>query len=595
MYRSYRVNEKSYRGVIWATGTNRAGITPRLSVQNDGNLVLWNVANNQDSVLWESRSKTLTLRDAVIGIAILPDQNDRNRVANDFAQQLRTSPGRLLDLASRTQTRRALIKNDFLTIRGNVSLLGAEFSPNYAANIDRGGYRVWLDYNPPIFPRGTIDIASGGRMDIEGIRIVDSFSSGRIAAASTNTFARSSAAAVAIAPMAAANVAAPEFVDLELLLSEVTDGPTIEIRNVTVFASKNKANIKYNVSTETSGSVTFFLDSNRAGYNGFQIDDGLLSDDGTHTFTLEDIADRLPGDIKRGDKFYIYAVIDDGVHAPVYSKYSAPIAAPDLDPTLTVPSEVQTLMVDEKLTFSRRNGNAISIKDPILKIEKVDENGDESNELITLLSTNGYGTLHLKNLPATVIVSGNHSNNITLQGTSSDITAALQDMIYDPIIGARADKLTIAVRRANSDYVGDYVSESIQIKMDDFKVNGAHNVNIDPDDGLTKIFSNIDIDSVYSDSINGLFVQIDNYEKGKDLLSLNTDGIEDILADGVRVRFDEELGRLFFGGGGMTEETCEQLLENVEFMTTDSDAAKGVTVRMKNSVDEFEKFSQLLL
>ena len=67
------------------------------------------------------------------------------------------------------------------------------------------------------------------------------------------------------------------------------------------------------------------------------------------------------------------------------------------------------------------------------------------------------------------------------------------------------------------------------------------------------------------------------------------------LEDGISVRFDEELGRLFFAGGGMTEETCEQLLENVEFMTTDSDAAKGVTVRMKNSVDEVDKFSQLLL
>ena len=55
------------------------------------------------------------------------------------------------------------------------------------------------------------------------------------------------------------------------------------------------------------------------------------------------------------------------------------------------------------------------------------------------------------------------------------------------------------------------------------------------------------------------------------------------------------LAQLFFGGGGMTEETCERLLENVEFMTTDSDAAKGVSVRMKNSVDEVEKFSQLLL
>ena len=594
-----------HRIVVWAANTRDKSNDPRLSIQNDGNLVLWDFSNNklQDRI-WESGTKTLTVKSASISIAIAiankAPVEKRNRMASGYAAQLERNPAqrsqmakRLKELAGKTKVRKSLIKNDFIAIEGSVKLLGANFWPHYEANLSTNGYRAWLDYDPPIFPKGTVEIASRGSLTISGISIVDSFSSPRNAAALKSTGLHSTATSrMAAAP---ADVAAdPVFYDLDQVLLPHTKVPTIEIKKVTVDRSHNNATVSFESSADLPASVSLYIDTNGSGRNGFQIDDGLLSNNRLQTFRLSDIADRLPANVEKGETFYIYAVIDDDVHAPVYSKYSAAIVAPDFDPTINVPS-AQKLMVDERLTFSSRNGNTITIKDPVLAIEKFDRNDDDSNELVAVLSTKGYGALHLKKIPATVTVTGNHTGNITLQGTASDITAALQDMVYDPILGANSDQIAVGVRRANSDFVATYVTESIDIKVDTFQVHGIHNVNIDPDDGLTEIFSNVDIDSVYSDTIEGIFVQIDNYEKGKDLLSLNTEGIEDILEDGISVRFDEELGRLFFAGGGMTEETCEQLLENVEFMTTDSDAAKGVTVRMKNSVDEVDKFSQLLL
>ncbi len=583
------------RYVVWSANTKDKTSNPRLSIQSDGNLVLWDASNKQKlEKVWETNTKTITVQSAAIAIAIAMHHGASPvGLANAFAADLEQLPRnrapmaeRLKGLAANIQVRKTVFKNDFLSVDGYVKLevagLKASFWPHYEANLDTNGYRVWLDYDPPIFAKDTYYIASRGSLVIPGIRIVNSFSSQRSAATSR----------MAAAPAAVA--AEPVFYDLDQTLLPHTKVPTITIKKVTVDRSHNNATVSFESSADIPASVSLYIDTDGSGRNGFQIDDGLLSNNRLQTFRLSDIADRLPANVEKGEKLYIYAVIDDGVHKPVFSRYSAAIVAPDFDPTITVPS-AQKLMVDERLTFSSSNGNAITIKDPVLAIEKFDRNDNDSNELVVVLSTKGYGALHLKKIPATVTVTGNHTGNITLQGTASNITAALQDMVYDPILGANSDQIAIGVRRANSDFVATYVAESIDINVDTFQVHGIHNVNIDPDDGLTEIFSNVDIDSVYSDTIGGIFVQIDNYEKGQDLLSLNTEGIEDILEDGISVRFDEELGRLFFAGGGMTEETCEQLLENVEFMTTDSDAAKSVTVRMKNSVDEVDKFSQLLL
>lgn len=590
--------QQVHERVIWETG-DKGSWNPRLAIQNDGNLVLYTGEASTAEVKWETKTKTFTVANAAVNIAITKDAREKDRLANHYAGVLRhISAATLKQLAAKVKTREIKIYNKYISISGHLNALGADFWPHYEANLDTDGYKVWLDYDPPVFPKGTINLGSRGSTEVSAVYIVKSFSNGRSAVVPpTSPFLRIAAPVQSTAVPLVAAVAAPTNISSLSLESELMDDlplPTVRIKSVSVNRSHNYADIQVESESTLTASINLFIDTDKTGRNGFLIDQGILSKKGLQTFRLSDIADRLPANVEKGETFYIYAVIDDGAHNPVYSKYSAAIVAPDFDPTITVPS-AQKLMVDERLTFSSRNGNAITVKDPVLAIEKVDRNGNDSNELVAVLSTKGYGALHLKKIPATVTVTGNHTGNITLQGTASDITAALQDMVYDPILGANADQIAIGVRRANSDFVATYVSESIDIKVDTFEVHGIHNVNIDPDNGLTEIFNNVDIDSVFSDSIDGIFVQIDNYEKGQDLLNLNTEGIEDILADGIRARFDEELGRLIFGGGTMTEETCERLLENVEFMTTDSDAAKGVTVRMRNSVDDVEEFSQLLL
>ncbi len=611
VYGNYE-DPKLDRFTVWATDTDRKTTKPRLSIQNDGNLVLWNSEDNQDRILWQSNTKTLTLGSAAIAIAIASDPGTKQSLATDYARQLETDPNRLTELASRIQVRKTDLKNRFISIGGHVKLLGAGFWPHYEANLDTNGYRAWLDYDPPIFSKGTINIASEGSLAIEGIRIVDSFSAPAARVAQKSVGARSAPTSmpstlttsksattstrIAAAPaIAAADTVAVEYVDLTDLLLEETKAPTIAIKNVTVNRAQNSASISYQSTAALQGSVSLYIDTDGKGYNGVQIDDGLVSDNGLQSFTLEDIADRLPADVRAGEKFYIYAVIDDGIHAPVFSKYSKGIAAPDLDPTINTPAKKQTMMVDDLLRFSAENGNAITIDDPVLKLEPEDGDGDGSNKLVVVLTTTGHGWLNLENVPETVEVEGDDSEVLTLTGTAADINAALEDMIYAAELQAESDTITISVRRAESDFLASFITKSINIEIDSFQVNGIESVDIDPDGVSRAIFSTADLDNIDSDVVQTLSVNVTNYRRGKDILSLDIDGIEDILEDGIFAEFDAQRGILNFRGGAMTEATCERLLHNIHFSMTDGSRAKGVEIHLLDDFGEVERLLEALV
>lgn len=102
-------------------------------------------------------------------------------------------------------------------------------------------------------------------------------------------------------------------------------------------------------------------------------------------------------------------------------------------PTLSTPSQTQTLGSGDNITFSTSNAipNGISIDD----FADLSNNGFD-NFTVTLKVTNiangaSYGTLTLAT-KANLTVNGDGTNTVTLTGTKGNINTALEGLIYNP-------------------------------------------------------------------------------------------------------------------------------------------------------------------
>lgn len=581
---------------VWSSATSR-NYEAHLSLGNDGKLHV--VSRDFKNVVWTVDGDSLKSRERMIAvvarIAAEPNAETRSSMISNLyrgfgvvgvAKRLQMSglsESLVREFVNQTQAKRFTQNARFLSLDGHVSFLGVDFWPNYVGNLDSNAYQAWIDYDPPILPKGRIDITSNGNPGGNGIQIVTSFSPPRSQAIARQT-------ATPLALMAPANTVYPtstnDTLDTTIAL-EAFELPTGSIQAVTVNAATNSASIKFKTTSAFTGSVTLFVDTQSSGYQGRQIDPGLSTADGVQTFNWQDVADSLPASFQHGQKLYFYLKVDDGLHSPFYSKYSAGVSAPQDAPTIGVPTAQETTS-NQALVFSSTEANAITITDPVA-------NDATDNQLFVIVKTTGEGTLTLGKLPATVTVVGNGSDEVELTGKASDINAALDGLTYTSLSGSNADTLTVEVRRADSSFLASFVSSDVNIQINDIQVSGLKTFDINPNGTTQTVFGNVTLDDVVTDTIQSARVTIKNYHEGVDFLTLDHTGIEDLIHEGISAVFNSHTGTLYLTGGAFREATAERLLQNVQFSTTDPSTTKSLVIDLHDNAGNVEDATQTLV
>ena len=116
------------------------------------------------------------------------------------------------------------------------------------------------------------------------------------------------------------------------------------------------------------------------------------------------------------------------------------------------------------------------------------------------------------------------------------------------------------------------------------QLTGLSNPGAKPDGSFTNAFANAVVTDVTSDTIKSVAVSIRNFQSGKDHVTLNSAGIQDLLNKGIAASFNANSGELTFTGGALTVADAQRLLRNVQFATTDSSTTKSLAVSLS---DEF--------
>ena len=94
--------------------------------------------------------------------------------------------------------------------------------------------------------------------------------------------------------------------------------PTIELTAPVVDQATSQVDVTYEAfDADSDAEISFFLDTDRQGHDGFLLGGRVVEADGPGTFTVDTASTPLPP----GD-YFIYAVIDDGENVPVLSNYA---------------------------------------------------------------------------------------------------------------------------------------------------------------------------------------------------------------------------------------------------------------------------------
>ena len=630
---------------VWSSGTHgHPGTTLRL--QNDGNLVLYKADNSGAVWATNTNSNIGKVIETEIVLAAISLSGERQKLIKQYIKDgdfPKITEQQLTDYVNRTQTRITRSHSGgILKLRGELGIdlgvLNLGLSASYIADLNSGDYIAKVGYKVKIpylgGPEGELTLASRGNPNASAgelkIEIVTSLPASSAAAASAARLGVANSSAVA-SKLSGKKSAAPAVASKSSVTrSAVLPGsakatayissapkaavpnviatidptalatgwqkslaaPTGSIQGVTILPSSNSAKISYTVDSLLGGDVAIFVDTKPSGFQGQQIDPGLFAAKGLQSFNWDDVADSLPANYQAGQKLYFYLQIDDGVHDPVHSKYSAAVTLPDFHPVITVPGG-QTAMLHSPLVFSKTTGNAIRISDPIEKINPVDPTNADMNKLTVILDTTGQGNLKLGSVNSGVTVVGDGSEEMILTGKASDINRVLEGLSYTPMHDAKSDTITVKVRRANSTFLDLYVSSSIKITTKDLRATGLSNHGIKPDGKMHAAFSNIVLKDAVSESIKSVSVSIDHYHAGTDFLALSSIGIQDLLNEGIGATFNAKTGVLTFTGGSIVLLHAQRLLRVVTFSTTDPSPAKGLTLSLQDEFNDVETASEI--
>ena len=149
----------------------------------------------------------------------------------------------------------------------------------------------------------------------------------------------------------------------------------------------------------TVTSISLYSDAQGSGYHGTLIakipyaniqynDQGIPYANVSTTYNWNGLLDRAPQPYS-ASPYYIYAVIDDGQNAPVFSAYSLPLIPSNPAPVISLPALVQTNFL-APVVFSAANGYGIIVSDAVAAAA-----GDNQ---VTVTFAVDHGTLSVPNL-----------------------------------------------------------------------------------------------------------------------------------------------------------------------------------------------------
>jgi hypothetical protein len=94
--------------------------------------------------------------------------------------------------------------------------------------------------------------------------------------------------------------------------------PTVNFTSVSGGQERQPVHINLEAyDTDSDANVSLYYDRDGTGFSGIKITDGLVEPDGPLSYTW-DVSQMIPGD------YYIYAMVDDGVSAPVFAYADGP-------------------------------------------------------------------------------------------------------------------------------------------------------------------------------------------------------------------------------------------------------------------------------
>jgi hypothetical protein len=317
--------------------------------------------------------------------------------------------------------------------------------------------------------------------------------------------------------------------------------------------------------------IDLYADRDNLGNDGFLIASGLQYNEGTQRFVWEDLA-AFAGP---GQPVYVYAVINDQVHAPEYSSYSPQFnVASGFVPSIVNPTRVN-FTAGEPMTFSEATGNAIVIVDPRAST-KLD------SEVEVSLSV-GAGTVDLSHAPDHVQYRGAGTGKLTLQGTAANITAALDGLKYiQRVASSNTDTLNVSVH--NLPLLNQAGNVVASIVLDPKAVSLSMIASADSDVPTTITqgsqeetpLAYLQIDSLQSGHLIGAKIAIQGYEAGKDVLMLP---LSDEIASGIESAFDADTGVLTLSAFDWTED-FQYALQQVVFSTSSMASGKSLKVSL---------------
>lgn len=357
--------------------------------------------------------------------------------------------------------------------------------------------------------------------------------------------------------------------------------PVVEVMAANGVAGSPHGEIVYNVQAPLPASTTIdlYADHDNMNNDGRLIASGIPYQQGSQTFEWKDMSTFAAP----GEPIYVYAVVNDGENAAVYSDYSSKFeVTPGFTPTLTTPPAVKTEFGDA-IEFSAAQSRAIVVGDP-----RSSTDPDSRLEVILLA---GKGILDFPTVPADVTYDGHGTSQLIITGTAANITKALDGLIYspDPFGDVEPDAIEVSVRALPQEMAPavtgriDITFDSLGLFFDGSNAGlnvGGDELGLEPIEVVAGEFGQtpldlIEVQSYRTEFLTGALVKINNFEMGKEFLELPMNAA---FETGIHATFSAKRGILTLTGEGRLED-YERALSEIIY-DTKSTGSKSLEVSL---------------
>jgi len=348
--------------------------------------------------------------------------------------------------------------------------------------------------------------------------------------------------------------------------------PTLTIDGASPNPNSPTGTVSFTPTTSTNAAgttVTLFVDQDASGYDGRPISAALPYRQGSQSFTWADLADYAPVPFDANKPLFVYGLIDDGVNAPAYSKYSAPIVPPNTAPALAAPGR-QTNRPGQPLMFSAAAGNAIMVTDPL----------PGGRVAVTLRVQNGVLTVGA--LPAGVTATSGSDDLLTVTGPSAGVTAALDGLTYTADSGEYFDDALIVSVSRTGVYPGGAATATVPLDSLPLFLSGPTDRPYTQGTDAAALLDGLILTNVGTDVINGATVRVIGFMPGLDRLACPD-------VPGIAVVCDPLTGVVTLIGSASVEE-YQEVLRKITFSTAGGED-RDLLVTIGDQAGEMAEFT----